>query len=516
MVNYREILRLHSVGDSQRTIASVVKSSRDTVAMVLKVAKAAGVTWPLDEDVSNKDLQEMLFPGKYESQTSFVEPDYTYIHRELARNGVTLTLLWSEYCDRTRGDGGVPYMYTQFCEKYRRWARITKATMRISHKPGDTVQVDWAGDPLYYTDTDSGEDHPAYIFVAVLPCSWYTYADARECMNSENWLLCHKHAFEYFGGVPRLVIPDNCKTATTGNTRYETILNRSYQELAEHYGTAIVPARVRKPDDKAAAEGTVRFVSTWITAALRDRKFFNLQEIRAAVAEKLEELNRKPFKKRPGDRKTAFESEEKAFLRPLPNVSYEPALWTAPKVSYDYLVSDGRNKYSVPYDLIGETVDLRLTENMVEVYYKGTRVAAHIRQRKQLRDPVVKPEHMPENHRKYLHYNADDFIQWAVGIGSNTEEVVRFFLASGKEVEQGYKSCAGLTKLSNRYGKDALEEACGRVLKLTNVPTLRNISTLCKSNQERKASSVRHEVHEESHGITRGAEYYRKGGQHHD
>lgn len=516
MVNYREILRLHSLGDSQRTIASVVKSSRDTVSTVLRVANATGVTWPLDENVSNKDLQDMLFPGKYESQASYVEPDYAYIHKELARNGVTLTLLWSEYCDRTRSDGGVPYMYTQFCEKYRRWARLTKATMRISHKPGDAVQVDWAGDPLYYTDPDNGEEYPAYIFVAVLPCSWYTYADARESMNSENWLLCHKHAFEYFGGVPRLVIPDNCKTATTGNTRYETILNRSYHEMAEHYNMAIVPARVRKPDDKAAAEGTVRFVSTWITAALRDRKFFSLQEARAAVAEKLEELNRKPFRKRPGNRKTAFEEEEKAYLRPLPNTPYEPSLWTTPKVSYDYLVSDGRNKYSVPYDLIGEVVDLRLTENMVEVYYKGVRVAVHVRLKKQLRDPIVKPEHMPENHRKFLHYNADDFIQWAAGIGSNTEEVVKFFLSSGKEVEQGFKSCAGLTKLSNRYGKAVLEGACGRVLKLTNVPTLRNISTLCKSGQEKKTSSEQHEVHDGSHGITRGAEYYRKGGQHHD
>lgn len=516
MIDYRSIIRLHSQGHSQHEIACEVNSSRHTISSVLVMAETNGITWPLDEDISNAELQGILFPDKYGSATMYTEPDYNYIHKELARNGVTLTLLWSEYCDRTRSDGGVPYMYTQFCEKYRRWARVTKATMRISHKPGDSVQVDWAGDPLYFTDPESGEEHPAYLFVAVLPCSWYTYADARESMNSENWLLCHKNAFEYFGGVPRLVIPDNCKTATTGNTRYEIILNHSYQEMAEHYGTAIVPARVRKPDDKAAAEGTVRFVSTWITAALRDRKFFSLQEARAAVAEKLEELNRKPFKKRPGDRKTAFELEEKAFLRPLPTVPYEPALWTSPKVSYDYLVSDGRNKYSVPYDLIGETVDLRLTENMVEVYYKGTRVAAHVRQKAQLRDPVVKPEHMPENHRKFLRYNADDFLLWGAGIGGNTKEVVRFFLTSGREAEQGFKSCAGLTKLSERYGKVALERACERVLKLTNVPTLRNISTLCKSGQERKTSSERHEVHDGSHGITRGAEYYRKGGRHHD
>ena len=180
------------------------------------------------------------------------------------------------------------------------------------------MQVDWAGDPLYITDPTTGETEPAYIFVAVLPCSWYTYVEACSDMKLENWLLCHVHAFSFFGGVPRLLIPDNCKTATTANTRYETVLNRSYQELAEHYGTAIVPARVKKPDDKAAVEGSVRFVSTWITAALRDRKFFSLAEAQQAVQEKLEELNRRPFKKRPGCRVTAYEQEEQAFMQPLP------------------------------------------------------------------------------------------------------------------------------------------------------------------------------------------------------
>lgn len=229
----------------------------------------------MDEDVTNKDIQEILFPGRYAFASPYTVPDFPYINEELAKKGVTLTLLWEEYCQKVRATGGVPYMYTQFCEKYRRCARVTKATMRISHKPGDTMQVDWAGDLLYITDPVTGELEAVPIFVAVLPCSWYTYAEACCDMKQERWLLCHVHAFSYFGGVPRLLILDNCKTATTANTRYETVLNRSYQELAEHYGTAIVPARVRKPDDKAAAEGSVRFVSTWITAALRDRNFFS-------------------------------------------------------------------------------------------------------------------------------------------------------------------------------------------------------------------------------------------------
>ncbi len=227
MVDYREILRLHDLGRSQRGIALEVQSSRDTVAATITAAKAAGISWPLDDEVTNTDIQEILFPGKYAMASPYTVPDYEWIHRELARMGVTLTLLWSEYCVKVRDAGGVPYMYTQFCEKYRRWARVTKATMRITHKPGDAMQVDWAGDPLYITDPVTGEEDPAYIFVAVLPCSWKTYAEPCSDMKSENWLLCHVHAYNYYGGVPRLLIPDNTKTAIIQNNRYETILNKS-------------------------------------------------------------------------------------------------------------------------------------------------------------------------------------------------------------------------------------------------------------------------------------------------
>lgn len=517
MANYREILRLYSLGTSQRSIAREVQSSRDTVADVIKAAEAAGIAWPLDDDVTNGDIQEILFPGKYVFASPYTEPDYQWIHTELAKKGVTLTLLWDEYCRKVRSTGGVPYMYTQFCEKYRRWARVTKATMRITHKPGDAMQVDWAGDPLYITDSVTGELTPAYIFVAVLPCSWYTYAEACDDMKMENWLLCHVHAYNYFGGVARLLIPDNCKTATTTNNRYETVLNKSYQEMAEHYGTAIVPTRVRKPDDKAAVEGSVRFVSTWITAALRDRKFFSIAEAKKAVQEKLEELNRRPFKKpRTGCRFSAYEQEEKAFMQPLPAHAYEPSVWLTPKVGCDYLVSDGLNKYSVPYDLIGEKVEVKLTKHIVEVFYKQTRVAAHIRLEKEQRDPVVKPEHMPEAHRKYLSYNAEEFTEWASTIGPKTAETVQFFLTSGKEAEQGFKACASLTKLGNRYGAECLEDACERVLRLTSAPTIRNISTLCKSSSDRKGEEKSVTSKIGGHGITRGAAYYRKGGQRHE
>ena len=356
MTNYREILRLSSLQYSQRTIESMAHCSRHTVRDVLQAAKEQGISWPLSDDVANADLEQLLFPNKHKASSQYAEPDYPYIHRELARSGVTLTLLWEEYCAKCQQAGQRPYMSTQFGERYRRWARITKATMRIQHKPGDAMQVDWAGDTIPIQDPVTGEQSAAYLFVAVLPCSYYTYAEACDDMKTENWLNCHVHAFDFFGGVARLLIPDNCKTATLSNTRYDVILNRSYQELAEHYGTAIVPARVRKPKDKSSAEASVRFAETWIVAALRDRKFFSLRELNEAVAEKLDELNSRPFKQMAGCRRSAYLEEEKPYMLPLPVSAFEPAVWSVAKVANDYLVTDGRNKYSVPYNLIGGRV----------------------------------------------------------------------------------------------------------------------------------------------------------------
>ena len=216
MTNYREILRLSSLQYSQRTIESMAYCSRHTVRDVLQAASERGVSWPLPDDITNAELEQLLFPNKHKASSQYAEPDYPYIHRELARSGVTLTLLWEEYCAKCHKTGQKPYMSTQFGERYRRWARITKATMRIQHKPGDAMQVDWAGDTIPIQDPVTGEHNAAYLFVAVLPCSYYTYAEACDDMKTENWLNCHVHAFDYFGGVARLLIPDNCKTATAG------------------------------------------------------------------------------------------------------------------------------------------------------------------------------------------------------------------------------------------------------------------------------------------------------------
>ena len=516
MVDYREILRLSSDPEnSQRRIELTLHSSRHSIREVQAAAKKAGIKWPLDESVSNEMLRDILFPEKTAKAVTYVMPDFADIHSELARPGVNLMLLWTEYCGRCEREGTTPYMYTQFCEKYRQWAQITKATMRIQHKPGDAMEVDWAGNTLDIQDPVTGEISKAYLFIAVLPCSGFAYAEAREDMRLESWLQCHAHAYSYFGGVTRLLIPDNLKTGVSANTRYETVLNRSYQELAEHYDTAIVPARVEHPKDKPHAEGTVRVASTWILAALRNERFFSIREEQAAVAEKLEELNDRPFQKREGSRRTAYLSEEQPYMRPLPNTDYEPAVWTSNlKVGSDYLVSDGLNKYSVPFDLIGETVNLRLTPNAVEVFYRGTRVAMHVRSRVALRDPILKPEHMTPEHRKYLSYNEDDFTAWGKSVGEHTAAVVLYFLTGGKEAEQGYKACASLTKLAERYGSARLEKACERLLSFSSTPSIRTLSTILKNGQDKlpvedSTATAKSSV---QHGITRGADYFRKGG----
>ena len=295
MTDYRKILMLQSMGYGQREMERSGVASRMTIRAICNTADRLGICWPLDDDISNADLERLFFPNEYKNAYLYVDPDYQYIHRELAKPSVTLTLLWEEYRSKCYEAGKTPYMSTQFGDKYRKWARVTKATMRIQHKPGDAIQVDWAGDTIPIYDSVTGQQSSAYLFVAVLPCSYYAYTEACADMKTENWLNCHVHAFNYFGGVTRLLIPDNCKTATSSNTRYDTVLNRSYQELADYYGTAIVPARVRRPKDKSSAEASVRFAETWIIAALRDRRFFSLQEVNEAVAEKLEELNSREF-----------------------------------------------------------------------------------------------------------------------------------------------------------------------------------------------------------------------------
>lgn len=515
MVDYREILRLKSLNYSNVDIASSVHSSRNTIHEVLKLAELLKVTWPLDDDVTNYTLETLFYPERKKASEDRMIPDYPKIHRELAKKGVTLSLLWTEYCAEAVAAGKTPYKSTQFNDNYRKWAAVTKATMRIHHKPGDTMEVDWAGTTIDIYDPVTGDISPAYLFVAVLSCSCLVYAEACPNMKSDVFINCHVHAYEYFGGVTRLLIPDNLKTGITKNTRYETVIPRAYREMSDHYGTAIVPARVKHPDDKPNAEGSVKFATTWIIAALRNHHFFSLDEAQTAVAEKLEELNNRPFQKRIGNRRSAFENEEKAFMQPLPMFSFEPAVWSTAKVQNDYLINDGINKYSVPFNLIGEKVDIRIANQIVEVFFHGCRVASHTRVMKAQLEPVRKTEHMPPEHQKYLSYAPDEFISWAESIGEATQKVTEYFLTSGKEPEQGFKYCASLMKASERYGQSRIEKACMRLLSFTKQPSLRSVLTILKNGQDKiPLETVSETSHPEkrSKGITRGVKAFTKGG----
>ena len=516
MVDYREILRLKSLNYPNTVISSSVHSSRNTVQEVLSIAAALKITWPLDDDVTNYTLESLLYPGRHQTDQERMLPDYPKIHRELAKKGVTLTLLWTEYCMEAKAAGKIPYMSTQFGDNYRKWAKVTKATMRIHHKPGDNMEVDWAGSTIDIQDPVTGEVYPAYLFVAVLSCSGYVYAEA--CINTkeDTFFNCHVHAYEYFGGVTRLLTPDNLRTGVTKNTRYETIIPRAYREMSDHYGTAIVPARTYHPDDKPNAEGSVKFATTWIIAALRNHHFFSIEEAKKAVSGKLEELNTRPFQKKEGSRRIAYENEEKEFMQPLPVTSYEPAIWANVKIQNDYAVSDGVNKYSVPFDLIGEQVDVRLTTETVEVFFHGSRVASHVRCKNAVSDMIRVKEHMPVAHQKYLAYSSDEFLNWADTAGAFTRKTVEYFLTSGREPEQGYKYCVSLMKASDRYGQQRIEKACERLLVFTPHPSLRSIMTILKNGQDKlpleQPAESTHISPKRSKGITRGASAFRMGG----
>ena len=513
MIDYREISRLKNLKFSNVAIANSLCCSRNTVSEVLKLAESHSLEWPIPETLTNKDIEQLFYPGRGTNEGRRL-PDYEYIYNELAKPGVTLSLLWAEYCAKCEAEHTIPYQHTQFNEKYHAYAASKKATLRIKRKPGETMEVDWIGDTLKVYDSANCCEISAYIFVAVLPCSLYGYAEAFPDMKSNHWIEAHVHAYSFFGGVTRILVPDNLKTGVIKNTRTELILNRSYHEMAEHYGTAIIPARPVNPKDKPNAEGTVKVLETWILAALRNRKFFTFQELNKAIHKKLEEFNAKPFQKKKGSRLSAFLEEERDFLMPLPASPYETAVWSTATIQPDYLITVGNCKYSVPYEFIGKKVDIRAAENSIEVFYHGDRIASHVR-KMYAPEPIYLPEHMPENHRKFLEYNTESFLDWGKSMGHSTHLVIKHFLFMHKVEQQGYKSCASLMKLADRYGTDRLENACAKALSYTPNPSLKNISTILKNGQDKvvlTSESARVSNKESlKYGITRGASYYKGG-----
>lgn len=505
MTNYREILRLRSLGLNKTEIAASADCSRNTVTATLQRAESCELKWPLPENMSDKQLAAVLFPGNA-AKPAYKMPDYAQVNREMQRSGVTLNLLWLEYCDQCMKSGDIPYQSTQFNKYYNDYLAKTSATMHLNHKPGEIMQVDWAGDTAALVDTDTGEIIPAYVFVATLPFSTYSYVEAFLSMNKEAWCAAHVNALNYFGGVTRVIRCDNLKAGVVKHGKDEIILTRAYQELAEYYSTAILPARVKAPKDKAAVEGTVGIISTYILAALRNEQYFSLQDLNAAIWERLEKFNHKPFQKKNGSRASSFE-EEKPFLRPLPTHKYELATWKTATVGPNYHIAVDRMNYSVPFEYIKQKVDVRETKSTIEVFFNGCRICSHPRLYGRFNQYSTVQEHMPPNHQKYIQWDGDRFISWGKKIGSNTESAVRAILSSYKVEQQGYKSCMGLLRLADKYSPERLEKACKRALEYTPCPSLKHIRTILETGHDRVADEPE-PTSSSQYGFTRGPEYY--------
>ena len=507
MTNYKEILRLHSLGLNNTRIAESCGCARSTVISTLRRAGEQGIAWDVVRGLSETDVAARLFPAASPGR-QYRMPDYEKVHRELQRPGVTLSLLWVEYCEECRAAGELPYQSTQFNKYYADYVHKTKATMRLEHRPGETMQVDWAGQTASILDADTGELVPAYLFIAVLPYSGYAYTEAFLDMKQEAWITAHVNAYRFFGGVTRILTPDNLKTGVLKNSRDETVLNKSYQEMAEHYGTAVLPARPRKPKDKAFVEGSVGVVSTWILAALRDRQFLSLRELNEAVAEKLYEFNHKPFQKKDGSRADLFRDEQ-LFLQPLPPAPFELAVWKVAVVQYNYHISVDRQNYSVPYEYIKRKVDVRLTRSAVEVFFEGRRIASHPRLYGRPNQYSTSEDHMPPEHQEYLQWNGERFERWARQIGPNTLAVVKLFLSAHKVEQQGYKSCMALLKSAEKYSDARLEAACKLALSFTTAPSLKSIQSILRSGQDTFTEEPE-PAKPSPYSFTRGAEYYRR------
>jgi transposase len=426
----------------------------------------------------------------------------------MSKRGVTLTLLWNEYRAQCRDAGEIPFMYSAFCDRYRAYAVRNKATMHLEHKPGEQMEVDWAGKTMEVTDNVTGGAIPAYVFVAVLPCSGYAYVEAFFSRNQENWIAAHVNAYQHFGGVTRILVPDNLKTGVDRIDWYTPVINRSYHEMAEHYGTAVVPARVRKPKDKPSVEGAVGVVSTWIIAALRNWKFFSLRELNEAVWEKLTEFNEKPFQKKPGSRKSVFMEEEQPQLQPLPSRPFELAEWKVCTVAFNYHVTADKMFYSVPYEYIKREVNVRLTRGTVEVFHNGTRIASHARRHGHPGQYATLQEHMPEDHRNYVQWNAERFLSWAKAIGENTVAVTKAILASRKIEQQAYRTCIALLKLAERYSLPRLESACKRALFYSPSPGIKSVQTILATEQDLLPDEEPEHDSSSDFSFTRGRGYY--------
>jgi transposase len=462
MRRLKEIARLKfEAGRTLDEIAAAAGVARSTVQAALQRMAAAGLSWPWPVELDEAAAEALLYPKKVQAAAALPAPDFTWMQAQLGRKGVTRRLLWREYREQ-HADG---LEYSQFCELYRRWRKTQDLVLRFEHTPGDKLFVDYAGMTLPVTDPLTGEIRPAQIFVAALGHSGYTFAEATASQAAPDWLGSHARVFAFFGGVPAALVPDNLKSGVIRAHRYDPDLNPAYQDLAAHYGLAILPARVMTPRDKATVEAAVQVVERWVLAPLRDRQFFSVAELNAAMRPLLAALNDAPFQKREDSRRIVFETVERAALRPLPAQPYEYATWKKAKVHLDYHVELDRRYYSVPYALVGKTVDVRITAMAVEIFHKGSRVAAHLKGAHKGQF-MTDPAHRPPAHQAVVELNHERLQRRAEAIGPATAAVIRAQAERRKHRDETLRASLGILRLAKDYSPQALEAACQRALRL--------------------------------------------------
>ena len=484
MRKIKEVLRLrHELGLGQRQIARSCSIAQSTVHEYLRGAERAGVKWPLPADWDDAKLEQVLFGGRPEppSRPARTAPDFAALHQELQTHAhLTLYLAWEEY--RQANPEG--YRYSRFCELYRRWHRRLDVVLRQEHKAGEKLFVDYAGDTVPIVDPQTGEVRQAAIFVAVLGASNYAFAEATESQTLPDWIGSHIRAFEFFGGTTKLVVPDNPRSGVNRACRYEPDLNRTYHEMAMHYGVGVLPARPYKARDKAKVEAGVLLVERWILAALRHRRFFSLAELNQAIAELLVRLNQRPFRKREGSRASLFAAVDQPALQALPAERYQFSEWQTARVNIDYHVEIDRHYYSVPYQLTGEQVETRSTHSTVEIFHRGQRVASHVRSREPYKATSV-DEHRPHSHQQHLAWPPSRLLNWAQTNGPATAGLFQQIMASKPHPEMGYRSCLGIMRLSKKYTAERVEAAATRAL-LLNACSYRSVKSMLEHGLDRQ------------------------------
>ena len=505
MSKIRQALQL--LGESQlsrRQVADALGIGKTTVAEIALYARDAGVDWRLASTLGDDELHARLYPPPRPRSTHRREPDYAALHQELKRPGVTLQLLWEEYRVAASEQA---YRYSAFCDKYRAWAKRLKRSMRQVHPAGERLFVDYAGQTLPVVDASTGEIRRAQVFVAVLGASNYTYACATWQQTATDWVGAIIGALEFIGGTPRLLVPDQPRALIANPDAYEPVTARLMQELGEHYGVAVLPARPGRPQDKAKVEVGVQIVERWILAALRHRRFFRLAELNAAIAALLADLNRRPFKKLPGCRASAFATLDAPALKPLPSEPLVLAQFKPARVNIDYHVAFEGHYYSVPHQHVGQAVELRVTATTLEVLLRRQRIAAHARC-PQVGGFTTVPEHMPASHRAHRQWTPAKLIAWGERIGAATAAVVRWQMEHRPHPEQGYRACLGLMRLARTYGGDRLEAACARALSIRG-PHYRSVKSILECGLDRRDASLLGGASPmPSHDNVRGPGYY--------